>query len=69
MPFAGRRIVPSTMHGKELVIGSNIRARPDAELCVPDGSDTDALGPFSGEVARQGRRGGTAVRKARLGPT
>jgi len=65
-PYAGRRIALATRHGKEAALGAALREGLGAELVVPPELDTDALGTFSGEVARPGTMVEVAVAKARL---
>ncbi len=52
-PFAGRRIAFATMHEKERAVASVRHAHLDADLVVPAGVDTDALGTFTSETPRQ----------------
>ncbi|MFN2288745.1 MAG: DUF6671 family protein, partial [Chromatocurvus sp.] len=66
-PYTGRRIALATMHRKEVVIAPPMKRVLGAELVVPAGLDTDALGTFSGEIPRQGTMGDVAVAKARMG--
>lgn len=66
-PYAGRRIALATMHEKDKIIAPPMRDRLGAELVVPAGLNTDALGTFSGEIKRQGTMGEVAIAKARLG--
>ncbi|MEQ8517081.1 MAG: hypothetical protein RIC38_15905 [Chromatocurvus sp.] len=66
-PYAGRRIALATMHGKEKAVAPSMRDVLGAQVVVPPGLDTDVLGTFSGEVARQGTMGEVAVAKARMG--
>ncbi len=65
-PYAGRRIALATMHGKEAAVVPAFAAM-GADVVVPAGIDTDALGTFTGETERNGTMGETAVAKARLG--
>jgi len=54
------------MHGKAASLEPAFRRGLDAELVVPPGLDTDALGTFSGEIERPGPMGEVAIAKARL---
>ena len=66
-PYAGRSAVLATMHGKEAAFAPVLADRLGLDLIVPGGIDTDALGTFTGEIARQGSIGETARAKAVLG--
>jgi hypothetical protein len=55
------------MHVKNLAIEPAMRIRLGAELIVPAGIDTDALGTFSGEIPRNGTMREVAIAKARMG--
>jgi hypothetical protein len=66
-PYAGRRIALATMHGKDSAIAPPLRLRVGADLVVPVGLDTDALGTFTGEIERKGTMREVAIAKARLG--
>jgi len=66
-PYAGRAAVLATRHGKERLLGRPLRVTPGLRLRVPPDLDTDALGTFTGEVARVGTPLEVARRKARLG--
>lgn len=66
-PYEGRKTALATKHQKEHVVGPPLRSAVGLEMCVPDNLDTDLLGTFSGEVARQGTPQEAALRKARLG--
>lgn len=65
-PFAGRRAVLATMHGKERAVAPALRPL-GLDLLVPDAIDTDALGTFTREVPRAGTMEDAAIAKARLG--
>jgi hypothetical protein len=65
-PYAGRRAVLATRHGKERALGLPLQ-RLGLTLELVPGLDTDALGTFSGEITRTGTPLETAIRKARLG--
>lgn len=66
-PYEGRKAAMATMHGKERAVAPALLATCGIELVVPRGLDTDALGTFTGEIAREGDMLQTAVAKARLG--
>lgn len=66
-PYSGKKIVVSTMHMKETVIGDSLERNLNATHMVPAGLNTDALGTFTGEIERSGLVLATAVAKARLG--
>lgn len=66
-PYSGRFAALATMHGKEGVIAPLLRQRLGLRIFVPTAIDTDALGTFTGEIARPGDMLETAVQKARLG--
>ncbi len=67
--YHNRRAVLTTMHGKEVVISPAFRKRLGLRVETPTGLDTDALGTFTGEIARIGTIRETAIAKARLGMT
>ncbi|MFI7284937.1 DUF6671 family protein [Micromonospora chersina] len=56
----------ATRHGKRVALGPPLRRHLGLRLRVPD-VDTDALGTFTGEVARPGPARQVVVAKARLG--
>ena len=64
--YRGRKAALATMHGKERVIEAPMRTLLGLEIEVED-EDTDALGTFTGEIARPGTMRETAISKARLG--
>ena len=66
-PYTGRVAVLATMHGKEAAFAPVLAERLGLNLIVPGGIDTDALGTFTGEVARPGSIEETATAKAELG--
>ncbi|GHE04213.1 hypothetical protein U879_06945 [Defluviimonas sp. 20V17] len=66
-PYAGRVAVLATMHGKEAAFAPILAEQLGLDLMVPEGIDTDALGTFTGEVARQGTVEDAALAKAALG--
>lgn len=51
-PYAGRRLVIASMHGKEAVIAPLLEAALGVQCIAGSGVDTDRLGTFTGEVAR-----------------
>lgn len=65
-PYAGRRAVLATMHGKEAAVTPMLSARLGLAIEVPVGIKTDRLGTFTGEVARPGTMLETAIAKGRL---
>lgn len=66
-PYAGRRAVLATMHGKASVVAPRLRDALGLTVETATGIDTDALGTFTGEVPRLGSMRDTAIAKARLG--
>lgn len=66
-PYAGRRAVLTTMHGKEAAIAPAMLSQLGLIISPTVGLDTDQLGTFSGEIPRDGTMLSVAVRKARLG--
>jgi len=66
-PYHGRQASLATRHAKERAIALPMRFELGLELAVPPDLDTDALGTFCGEVARQGTPAQVCLRKARLG--
>ena len=65
-PYANARIGLATIHAKELAVAPAFRRVLGAEVVVAHGLDTDALGTFSGEVARPDALVETCVLKAEL---
>ncbi|AWA30321.1 hypothetical protein HYN48_09610 [Flavobacterium magnum] len=65
--FAGRRLVITTMHAKESVIAPVLERDLGVHCVTAGGIDTDRLGTFSGEVARQGTPLEVVRRKCLLG--
>lgn len=65
--YAGKKAVLATMHSKEIAIAPALLAATGLVLVPTTGLDTDLLGTFAGEVARNGTMREVAVRKARLG--
>jgi hypothetical protein len=53
-PFVGRRAAIATMHGKDLAVGPVLARCLGLEVARAEGVDTDALGTFTGEIARAG---------------
>lgn len=66
-PYAGRKAVLATMHRKEEAIAPALISTLGLIVESTAGLDTDQLGTFSGEIAREGTMLEVAVRKARLG--
>ncbi|MBI1261917.1 MAG: hypothetical protein GC184_09345 [Rhizobiales bacterium] len=66
-PYAGRRAVLATMHGKEAAIRAPFRDGLGLDVTTPDHIDTDVFGTFTGEIRREKGIKETAVAKARLG--
>ena len=64
--YHNRRAVLTTMHGKEVVISPAFQKRLGLRVETPTGLDTDALGTFTGEIARIGTIRETSIAKARL---
>lgn len=64
-PWRGQVLAVGTMHAKEQVLGPPVTASTGMRVCAAD-LDTDALGTFTGEVARPGTALETARRKADL---
>lgn len=64
--YPGRQICLTTRHGKQRALARPFAAGLGLELVVSD-ADTDALGTFSGEIARHGDALQTCRRKALLG--
>lgn len=67
MTYEGLTAALATRHGKERAIAPAFAAATGLAITVPGGIDTDALGTFTGEVARAGSMREAARRKARLG--
>jgi len=63
----GRVAVMATMHGKEAAFGPPLVKQLGLSLVLPHQIDTDALGTFTGEVARAGTIEEAACKKAALG--
>jgi predicted Zn-ribbon and HTH transcriptional regulator len=53
-PFSGRRAAIATMHGKEQVMGPVLEGCLGLKVERAERVDTDALGTFTGEIARAG---------------
>jgi hypothetical protein len=66
-PYAGRRIVLLTQHGKEGVIGSVLGPALGCRVERVGGYDTDRLGTFTRDIPRAGTQIEAARRKARIG--
>ena len=65
-PYAGQHAAIATMHGKETVIAPILEQAFGMRLTVASGINTDALGTFSGEIAREGTMLDAARAKAQL---
>ena len=65
-PYNRLRAAIATMHGKERVLGPIMARCFDIRLERAEGVDTDALGTFTGEIARAGNMLEAARAKARL---
>lgn len=65
-PFNGRRAAIATLHGKERVVGPVMKQWFGINLESTIDVDTDALGTFTGEIARSGDMLDAARAKARL---
>ena len=65
--YEGQKAALASCHGKEQAIIPAMARHLGLELTVPGGIDTDALGTFSGEVARDLSMLETVRKKARLG--
>ncbi|MFO1089117.1 MAG: DUF6671 family protein [Hyphomicrobiales bacterium] len=66
-PYAGADAALATMHGKHAALSPALAARLGMRLVLASAVDTDALGTFTGEIARRGSMLEAAVAKARLG--
>ena len=64
--FEGRRLVIATKHHKETVIAPLLEQHLGVQCFVPNDFDTDALGTFTGEVARKEDALSTARQKCLL---
>lgn len=65
-PYAGRRIMLLTQHGKERVLAPIAERSLGARLEVVTGFDTDSLGTFTRDVDRSGTQLDAARAKARI---
>lgn len=63
-PFAGRKLLIATMHGKERAIGPILEAALGVTIVVPARFDSDRFGTFTGETARAGDQFEAARAKA-----
>lgn len=52
--YTGRVAVLATMHGKAAAFTPILSKHLGLDVILPEGIDRDALGIFTGEVARQG---------------
>lgn len=64
--YEGKMCAFGTMHGKEHAVSQVFEAALCLEVIVPAEVDTDRLGTFTGETARQGSMEEVAVAKARM---
>ncbi len=65
--YQGKMAVLTTMHGKGVAIASPLRNKLGIKVEVNAGINTDLLGTFTREIARENNMLETAVEKARLG--
>lgn len=65
--YQGRRTVLTTMHGKGAAIAAPLQNKLGLKVEVNAGINTDLLGTFTREVAREKNMLETAIEKARLG--
>lgn len=65
--YRNRWVVLATKHEKQRAVSLPMRTGLGLEVAVPGEIDTDALGTFTGEIARAGHPRDVAVEKARLG--
>jgi hypothetical protein len=65
--YQGRRAVLTTMHGKGAAIAAPLHNKLGLKVEVNAGINTDVLGTFTREVARENSMLETAIEKARLG--
>ena len=63
--FKGRSLVIATMHSKEQVIAPILEKELGVHCIVPNNFNTDALGTFSGEIARKNDPISTAIEKCK----
>lgn len=66
-PYFGRVATLATMHGKEAAIAPIFRERLGLTVATAPAIETDALGTFTGEIARAGTIRDAALAKAKLG--
>ena len=66
-PYAGRKAVLATMHGKQEAIVPILRDQLGLIVSSAPDIDTDAPGTFTGEIPRAGTSREAAIAKARLG--
>ena len=67
--WCGRWLAVATRHGKARALRAPLRRVLGVRLCTPRDLDTDALGTFTGEIARTQPPLRTAAAKARLALT
>lgn len=65
--YAGQRVALLTRHGKEHAIAPLLEPELGCRIEHVSNYDTDLLGTFTREIAREGTQVGAARRKARLG--
>lgn len=65
--YQGKIVVLTTMHGKGAATASPLRNKLGIKVEVNAGINTDLLGTFTREIARENNMLETAVEKARLG--
>ena len=65
-PYAGRKTVLDTMHGKEEAIAPVLRAGLGLTVSTTSDIDTNAPGTFTGEIPRDGTVREAAIAMARL---
>lgn len=65
-PYRGKPVALATKHDKQRAIAPALTVSPGLRVRLAN-VDTDALGTFTGEIARLGTPRETALAKARLG--
>lgn len=65
--YDARRVALLTQHGKESIVGPVLARALHCRVERVSGYDTDRLGTFTGETAREGSQLDAARRKARIG--
>lgn len=66
-PYAGVRVALLTQHGKQEVLRDGLQDALGCTLVHTDAFDTDQLGTFTRDIAREGSQVEAARRKAELG--